>query len=131
MNRNIILVVFFISILSGTVTKSVSADNNLTENNTSLAEIPYKKESDVSVETTVNVLVFLVSVLVLSAIGVYYLKKKGFSFPYNIVSSDDFAVLSINKISRKTTLYKIKLDGQEISILESSDNIVTLKNPEV
>lgn len=82
-------------------------------------------------EKTVNVIVFVVSALLFSAIAVYYLKKKGFSFPYSIVPTDDLTVLSINKISRKTTLYNIKLDGHEIRFLESSDNIVILKNQEV
>lgn len=131
MDKIIVLVIYFvISILTFSISLPVLAELKSSEEENSLSEIPYKKQSDVSVDTTVNVFVFIVSVLFLCAIGIYFLKKNGFTFPYNIVQSDDLTVLSINKISRKTTLYKIKLDGQEIRILESSENIMILNKSE-
>lgn len=92
--------------------------------------IPFKQDSDVTEDTAVNAFIFVVLLLATSAIGVFYLRKKGFKGVYGMGSSSDVSILSVNRISRKTTLYRVKVNGREVNFLESSDNVLLLVDQE-
>lgn len=89
--------------------------------------IQYKQVSDITTDKVVDVSVYVIVFLLLAALFVYFIKKQGYLGSYNIIAPAGIKILSVSKLSRKTTVYKIEIDGHEYHVLESSDNIVNLE----
>jgi len=131
MSKIVVSPVIMVLIVTLNYLAPVYADSSQVKNEQTGSSIPFKKESDVSEDTAVNAFVSIILLLLISGLGVFYLKKKGFKGVYGMKSSNEVSVLSVNRISRKTTLYKVKVNDREIDFLESSDNVLLLADQEV
>ena len=131
MNKVVVSPVIMLLIVTLNYLSPAYADRSQLKNAPTGTSIPFKKESDVTEDAVVNAFITIILLLLISGLGVFYLKKKGFKGVYGMKSSNDVSVLSVNRISRKTTLYKVKVNGREINFLESSDNVLLLADQEV
>lgn len=91
------------------------------------SEIPYKQGESITAALVIRVVVSLVVVLALTLVGVFFLKRY---FPgYSTAggkSSQHITVLEVKRLTPKTLLFLLEIDGKTLLVAQSGDRVTTL-----